>query len=180
MTPHRLTEYLEALHANLVWGDCAGKKARVSNLQQNRLVKEDYLFDLLNKLFTLTEYDKKIKIYDTRSFGSTKKITWSEKKVKPMFSDFIKKARNPIDIGKYELMEMFRTYRNQIEEIGKDANDMDEEILRPGCSLQQEIEYSTTEEHNPFGNRIEHKLHSHLVNRASERPSTCNSLRSRK
>ena len=44
-----------------------------------------------------------------------------------MFSDFIKKARNPIDIGKYELMEMFRTYRNQIEEIGKDANDMDEE-----------------------------------------------------
>ena len=76
-----------------------------------------------------------------------------------MFSDFIKKARNPIDIGKYELMEMFRTYRNQIEEIGKDANDMDEEILRPGCSLQQEIEYSTTEEHNPFGNRIEHKLH---------------------
>ena len=44
------------------------------------------------------------------------------------------------------------------------------------CSLQQEIEYSTTEEHNPFGNRIEHKLHPHLVNRASERPSTCNSL----
>ena len=34
MTTHPLTEYLEALHANLVWGDYCREKARVSNLNK--------------------------------------------------------------------------------------------------------------------------------------------------
>ena len=53
----------------------------------------------------------------------------------------------------------FEHTETRLRRSREDTDDMDEEILRPGCSLQQEIEYSTTEEYNLFGNRIEHKLH---------------------
>lgn len=53
MNPQILDDYLETLHASLVWGNCAGKRARVSNLNQNRLICDDDIVDKINSLLRL-------------------------------------------------------------------------------------------------------------------------------
>jgi len=141
MKPHPLTEYLAALHSSLVWGDCAGIKARVSNLQQNRLIKEDSLPELVANLFNYRELSGEIKFSSSQieaiqSANLPEEIQLASLQ---LAGDGVFRK----EFEKLNMIELFRTTRNNIEETGEFNEETDNDFLRPNCSLRREIDKSS-------------------------------------